>query len=263
MNPSDCSLSYFICDRGGYTGQNLVDFSCMPRPANGLAFIMSGEGVFESEDGAHRLTPGDLVFTPQNSTYRQHLDPGHPIRYISCRFLFRIPPPPLSGRRIFVQRLSGFADTFPDFEWILENWQKSDALIGTLARFFGLLERTLPHLDGAPIPPADPVIAPAIAYLDENCADSIRVAELAALCHLSEPHFFARFKKAAGCSPIEYKHRAMILKARLLLTDEPDRTVESVAEAAGFASVSYFRRIFVQVVGIPPGQYRECGRHLP
>ncbi len=65
---------------------------------------------------------------------------------------------------------------------------------------------------------------------------------------------YRAFKKETGLSPIEYRNRLRIERARTLLS----RDICSVSEAAkllGFESVYYFSRVFKQHTGVAPSQY--------
>ena len=42
-----------------------------------------------------------------------------------------------------------------------------------------------------------------------------------------------------------------------MLTDEPDLPIEEVSERMGFASSSYFRRVFARIAGCPPREFRK------
>ena len=85
----------------------------------------------------------------------------------------------------------------------------------------------------------------------------MQVPLLASLCGLSESHFYARFRRATGLTPIEYKNRVAISSAGRILIDEPEVPVEEVSARMGFASSSYFRRVFARIAGCPPRDYRK------
>ncbi|MBQ2709185.1 MAG: helix-turn-helix transcriptional regulator [Clostridia bacterium] len=125
------------------------------------------------------------------------------------------------------------------------------------ARFYTLLARVAPKLDGVDLPQTDPLISRAVEYIDANCHRPIRVAELASLCKLSESHFYSRFHEEVGCSPIEYKLRAAVRRAERLLISDPSMLIEEISLQTGFESTSYFRRVFRKITGMSPSEYRE------
>lgn len=100
-------------------------------------------------------------------------------------------------------------------------------------------------------------VQPAVDYIAENCTKELSVGELAGLCYLSEPRFFALFKAATGLAPIAYKNTARLKKAANYLISRPDKSVEAVAEALNYSSPAYFIREFRKAFGATPAVYRK------
>ncbi len=92
--------------------------------------------------------------------------------------------------------------------------------------------------------------------IDENYMQDISVAELAEVCGLSESHFRRCFVENFAYSPIDYKIRKRILKARDMLLSG-DFSVSEVALAVGFSDVNYFSRIFKKRTGMTPLEFRR------
>ena len=84
----------------------------------------------------------------------------------------------------------------------------------------------------------------------------MRVAEYAALCHMSEFHFLHEFKALTGMSPISYRDALLIRQARTLL-DSTTLTVSEIAYTLGIVDALYFSKKFKKHVGISPSRYRE------
>lgn len=83
-----------------------------------------------------------------------------------------------------------------------------------------------------------------------------RVAELAALAHLSEASFRAAFTRTTGSSPRRWlEERRMTQAARALV--ETDRTVAEIAQAVGYDDPYHFSRVFRRVHGASPRGYRR------
>jgi AraC-like DNA-binding protein len=83
-----------------------------------------------------------------------------------------------------------------------------------------------------------------------------RVADLAQLCRLSEPHFYRRFKQATGSTPIDWLRRERInyARRRLLESDDP---IKQVAEQVGYNDPFFFSRDFKRYTGVAPKNYRK------
>lgn len=99
-------------------------------------------------------------------------------------------------------------------------------------------------------------IAPAISYLDNRYTEEVEVADLAAMCYMSEAHFFRLFKRETGTSPIDYKNALRINKACELLLDM-ECSVSDVSSLVGFDNLCYFTRVFKKEVGLTPTEYRR------
>jgi len=63
------------------------------------------------------------------------------------------------------------------------------------------------------------------------------------------------FRTATDFTPHQYLLRLRIEKAQSLMKDQSLRMI-NIAESCGFASQSQFSRVFKQVVGVSPKQYR-------
>jgi AraC family transcriptional regulator len=64
------------------------------------------------------------------------------------------------------------------------------------------------------------------------------------------------FRAATGCTPHQYLLQLRIEKAQSLMKDQFLRIID-IAESCGFASQSQFSRVFRQVIGVTPRQYRR------
>ncbi|MNY60806.1 HTH-type transcriptional regulator AppY [compost metagenome] len=83
--------------------------------------------------------------------------------------------------------------------------------------------------------------------------------DLADLCSMSRATFMRHFQDALGRSAIELlTDIRMSLAANAL--KKPAMTTEAVAESVGYQSVSAFRRVFTDRMGITPGQWRRLAR---
>lgn len=71
----------------------------------------------------------------------------------------------------------------------------------------------------------------------------------------SEDYLSRIFHRELGITPWDYLNRYRMIRARelLRLTDDP---VGSVARQVGFSDAAYFSRVFRNVCGASPSQYR-------
>jgi len=110
-------------------------------------------------------------------------------------------------------------------------------------------------------------LQPALECLDSALQHPPSNADLARLCHLSEDHFIRKFRQVLGLTPARYSRERRIAAAADWLAGG-DRTLDDIAEAAGFTDRFHFSRVFRQRLGLPPAAYRrmhgrESGRGRP
>lgn len=74
---------------------------------------------------------------------------------------------------------------------------------------------------------------------------------------ISRGYFFELFKKAAGMPPTQYINHFRMIRAKEDLMNT-SLSITDIAEKHGFSSVHYFSRLFRQLNGTTPRQYREA-----
>lgn len=93
-------------------------------------------------------------------------------------------------------------------------------------------------------------------YIDENLAQPISLAALAALARLSPFHFARAFKQSFGAPPHRYHTNRRIEQAKTLLA-KPLRSVTAIALDIGFSETSSFTAAFHKLTGLTPTAYRR------
>ena len=99
------------------------------------------------------------------------------------------------------------------------------------------------------------VISPALNYMEDNYATQFSVEKLAEVCHLSPTHFRRVFHSIMKTSPLHYLNTTRILKACNLLRGT-EKSILTISEMVGFASVSSFNRHFQELIHQTPREYR-------
>jgi AraC family transcriptional activator of mtrCDE len=104
-----------------------------------------------------------------------------------------------------------------------------------------------------------PRLAPAISAMFADPARPWNLPELADLCSMSRATFMRHFQDTLGRSAVELlTDIRMSLAANEL--KKPMMTTEALAESVGYQSVSSFRRVFTERMGMTPGQWRRFAR---
>jgi transcriptional regulator GlxA family with amidase domain len=84
----------------------------------------------------------------------------------------------------------------------------------------------------------------------------LSLAAMARKAGTSERTFLRRFRRATGRSPTEYLHLLRVERARGLL-ESSALGFEEIARRLGYEDPGAFRRVFVRVLGLTPGEYRR------
>lgn len=98
-------------------------------------------------------------------------------------------------------------------------------------------------------------ITPALRYIEEHYNETIRAADLARTCGLSEVHFRRVFEAYMNMTPMDYVNLARIQKSCDLMTRK-DSSMDIIALECGFPSVSTFTRNFKKILNTTPYQWK-------
>jgi len=104
--------------------------------------------------------------------------------------------------------------------------------------------------------PTGMLVKQALAYIQQNYPRSFSLVELSETIGVSKSYLSRIFKIDIGISIWDYLNRFRIQKAKelLLLTDE---SISAIAARVGYEDISYFSRVFREIVGCSPRAYRQ------
>jgi AraC family transcriptional regulator len=86
--------------------------------------------------------------------------------------------------------------------------------------------------------------------------DDLTLYEMADAVELSIAHFSVMFRKSTGQSPHQFVLRQRVERAKEILRTADTRVLD-VAVACGFKTQQHFARVFRQICGISPSEYRH------
>jgi AraC family transcriptional regulator len=95
-----------------------------------------------------------------------------------------------------------------------------------------------------------------VDFIEENLAENVSLAKLAALVQLSPYHFCRAFKQSFGVPPHRYHTRRRIDRAKALLAN-PSESVTHIGMTIGFSETSSFTAAFRKTSGMTPTEYRR------
>lgn len=93
-------------------------------------------------------------------------------------------------------------------------------------------------------------------YLQSNCASPCTLDDIAAHFYISRPYLTRIFKSVTGFTVIKYLTVCRIRKAEQLLGGS-DLSITDIAAQSGFGNITYFEKVFKQLTGQTPRQYRK------
>lgn len=94
------------------------------------------------------------------------------------------------------------------------------------------------------------------SILLENLEGDISIQDVAQACDLSRGYFIRAFRQTTGMTPYQWLLSERINRARELLRVS-NAPLAEVAIACGFADQSHFTRVFSNIVGVTPGNWRR------
>lgn len=119
---------------------------------------------------------------------------------------------------------------------------------GREQRFYSGFEPRIKHGDGAILKAQD--------WLSARREEAVTVADVARYAGLEPRTFLRRFVAATGMKPSEYQQRLRMTRAREML-EFSRSTVDEIASRAGYGDAQGFRRVFRNIVGLTPSDYRR------
>jgi len=93
-------------------------------------------------------------------------------------------------------------------------------------------------------------------FVHAKIEDELRLSELAQSVGLSTAHFSEMFRKSTGETPHQFVLRLRVERAKEMLRSAEPRVLD-VAVACGFKTQQHFARVFRQLCGSTPTEYRR------
>lgn len=101
------------------------------------------------------------------------------------------------------------------------------------------------------------LVSKIMAYLEENFRQDLYLDMLSEYFELSKDYLCTVFKQKTNYTIIQFLNIVRISWARIYLEQYPEKNVEEIGWMCGFRSPSYFGKIFKQIVGTTPANYRK------
>lgn len=95
-----------------------------------------------------------------------------------------------------------------------------------------------------------------LRYIDQNCAGDIKLERMAAYSGYSKWYFSRVFKQYTGVPFMQYLTQARVANIRQALISDT-ASVAEICARSGFSSTSTFNRVFKEMNGCTPSEYRS------
>jgi len=281
------TLNLILLNAGRAVHEGDWNFRNIKSPFFRIYLVDEGEAFMTVEGKVQQLTPGHLYLIPPFSLHNDSCDRHFSLYYlhvsenhtdtIQIFDQFRFPLEVLASdfdlelvkRLLTINPGKSLPIYDPDSYDNSDGYLKSLAstaqtsfpvrtetngiLLQLLSRFLNSAEKVFLSEDSR--------IDKALRYIRENIGRKISIGDLSDRCFLSDDHFTRLFKQEMNDTPIDYINRKKIENAQLMLVIN-DTPVKDIACSLAFENIPYFNRLFKQLVGKTPTQYRESFRIL-
>lgn len=247
-----------------------------------LVLVLRGHGALLVGADVGTFAPGDLVLIGSEVPHSFGSWPDTPARAVVAQFTPDFLGPDLWDRpefqavRALIDR-AGRGLTFDGAGAAMSDrmlqWEADDPATRTIG-LLGVLCELAWWQDQRSLNPADARVDRGgdsaartrlmriCRYLEDARHSQIRLADVAAVAHLSPAATSRFFRHATGTTLTQYVLRLRIEAACRLLLDT-DLPITDITTQAGFTNQSYFNRTFRRVTGVQPREYRAHLRTTP
>lgn len=256
----------YITDIGYYPHAALHDRERRKgSPQHILIYCVKGAGWYHLNDQKHTVNPNQAFILPAHVAHRYGTDDANPWTIYWMHFtgsraghFLDFLRPQSDGSPITV---SPQPERFQLFDDILSHVEMSfnmDNIVyanSSLARFLATFNNAVYNPN--PVNPAgDDPISRSITFMKENLSRSLSLDELARIAGMSASHYSAVFREKVQSAPINFFTFLKIQEACRLLENTQLR-IKEVAYQIGYADPYHFSRVFANVMGVSPRDFRR------
>ncbi len=246
-------------------GQILSAFATR-RGFSGLVLVLEGECVYHIDGVNLPAHAGQVIYLPADCHYVIETSVNcNGFRHYTVNFTideivgFDTIQKLLLSDTPFVADISDYTSFRTDFPQLVSIWHGKAPGYRMQARkhLYSLLSDFLSRFVAQLVNP-DLVerVMPAKRMIDDRYNDELSISELAEACKLSETHFRRCFFAAFGMSPIAYRTKLRIERAKDLLLGN-FYSIGEISSMTGFSDISFFSRFFTRHTGLSPTAFRR------
>jgi AraC-like DNA-binding protein len=229
-----------------------------------LLYSLAGKGYIENGAGKMEMTANEFIIIPPHLFHRYQADLEQPwtlywvhfssdkLKEFNADFKteqFYTPTHLRYNQQIidvWIQMYSSLADGYN-----LANFSYANLCLYRFLSFFLFPNKTYSMEE------EDNPLDQSITFMKVNINKRLTADDLASRFQYSSSHYTALFKRKTGMSPIDYFIRLKVYFACQLLT-QTDLKVKEIADRIGYDDPYYFSRLFKQVMGKSPKDYKKA-----
>ena len=227
-----------------------------------ISYIAKGSVTISTAGAEIKAEAGDLIYQPDGIKYTSTWKGEPDVEFYSIHFDFLHLRETRIDRAFALQSIKKetSGDAGEIIVRIFKNYEKDDnERLIALSDFYLLWSKILPLLDANIKSEFSASVALALEYIEAEYLKNFSVSELAKHCHLSESRLYHKFSDEMKSSPIQYRNKLRIQKAIEYLKDG-NYSVSEISEILNFNSPVCFRKIFKQMTGFSPMEYKKLRR---
>lgn len=217
-----------------------------------LTFVLKGRAEYCINGVSYLLTEGDAIYIPKGCRRSAVTYPETPMQCVAFNFDYTgCEALPLYGKFTWMPNDA----LLKYFEQINTEWlqKKPEHLLKVKALFMLILYNIL-SLHNSPV--LNLQVERIKKYILLRLTEKITVANIAASLLLSCVYCGAIFKKHTGVTINQYINNIRINKATSLL-QTGEFSISEAAYQSGFDDIYYFSKVFKNIMGMPPSEYKR------
>lgn len=218
-------------------------------PMNFLAYMVKGEAEITSANKTIEVKSGDAFFIPKSLCYKSYWYGNDEIDFISCGY----------------SELNTIEDAKFDLQLISCNKNLAEKIVNipmdgndvkckTLSIFYDVMSDTIPYLTRTTENNDEAMVNKIKQYIKAN--PHAALSEIADMCNISQPYFYALFKRVTHTTPNDYR-RKILCEIGVELLTTTDKKIEEIAAYLKISSGSYFRKLVKEYTGSTPREIRK------
>jgi AraC-like DNA-binding protein len=234
-----------------------------------IHYVISGKGVFSYQGEEYELGAGDsFVIDPEQliSYVSDETDPWHYcwIAFTGEQAASLVASTGVNPLQPIIHntRNRHIPVLFRHIQQALRS-KKSNAQLKSIGYLLLLLGEYCETLSASTITgvvtevESDRIVQQAIHYLSTQYAEPITIELMAESLGYNRAYLSRMFKRHTKVTPVTFLLKLRVDKARLLLRERLELTIEQIASSVGFYDPLYFSKQFRRWYGVSPSEYRN------